>query len=190
MLSLQYRLLFIHLTEDACCLRADRGLTALSPPGAQTPTPLAGLLRVMTTQKYFTLGAGSAFDGSVNSSRGSNAMSFRPCSPHTPSFLTLLVVSANRVVEHYWKHRGGFVDCQHEMRLLFSTIPPSQWGPPKPSLRSDVFSPLFVCFDDCSLTISVWRSTRVICLRKIVRKQEAQPTRRHRFKVSNIYFKN
>lgn len=146
MLSLQYRLLFIHLTEDACCLRADRGLTALSLSGCpNAKPPLVGLLRVMTTQKYFTLGAGSAFDGSVNSSRGSNAVSFRPCSPHTPSFLTLLVVSANRVVEHYWKHWGGFVDCQHEMRLLFSTIPPSQWEPPKPSLRSDVFSPL-VCF--------------------------------------------
>lgn len=86
---------------------------------SKTPPTLGiGLLRVMTTQKYFTLGAGPAFCGSVNSGRRSNAMSFRPRSPHAPAFLTLLVVSANNSFE---KHRGHFVYCQHKMRLLFST---------------------------------------------------------------------
>lgn len=64
MLSFQYRLLFFQPTVHACCWRADRGLTS-----AQTPPPPSclGLLRAMTTQKYFTLGAGPAFCGSVNS---------------------------------------------------------------------------------------------------------------------------
>lgn len=125
MLSLQYRLLFIHQTEHASYWSVDCSLTSLSPLGAQTPPPTPSghwLLMVMTTQKYFTLGAGPAFCGSVNNGRSRNAMSFRP-TPLTPLlFLTLLVVSANREEEHYWKHRGVFVYCRHKMHLLFSTI--------------------------------------------------------------------
>lgn len=65
--------------------------------------------------------------------------------PHTPAFLTLLVVSANSVVEHYWKHWG-------DIKCIWS--PPSQWGSPKPLLEHDVFTPLLIHFDDSSLTIS------------------------------------
>lgn len=87
--------------------------TAASQPSGWPNTPPSGhrLLRVTTTQKYFTLGDGPVFCGSVNSGWTSNAMSFRPCSPHAPAFLTLLVVSANRELEHYRKPPGVFVYC-------------------------------------------------------------------------------
>lgn len=77
MLSLQYRLLFSHRTEHVTFWRVDCRLRSLKHPPITGPR----LLRVMTTQKYFTLGAGPAFCGSVNNSRGSNTMSFKPGSP-------------------------------------------------------------------------------------------------------------
>ncbi len=149
----------IHLTEHACCLRAEWGLLL---PQCPPSFPVPSLLRVMTTQKYFTLGAGFAFCGSVNSGLSSNAMSFRNGSPHTLTLLTLFLLSANRKVKLSWKHRGVSVCFPHKMHLLFFTIPPSQRGPPKPTLRSDVFTPLFRRFDDYNLTISGGRSIQII----------------------------
>lgn len=74
--------------------------------------------------------------------------------PHTPAFLTLLVVSANREVEHYWKHWG-------DLKCIW--FPPSQRGSPKPLLGHDAFTPLFIHFDDYSLTIGAGRrSTQII----------------------------
>lgn len=63
---------------------------SIEPSGCPPSTHPSRLLRVMTTQKHLTLGAGSAFCGSANSGQSSNAMSFRACSPHTPTFLHLL----------------------------------------------------------------------------------------------------
>lgn len=115
-------------------------------------------------------GLGLHFVGQWIAGWGSNAMSFRPDSPRTPLLsLHFSWYQQTERWEHYWKHRGVFVYCQHKMLLLFSTIPPSQRAPPppkKPLLRDDGFTP-FVRFHDYSLTISGGRSTQLIYLSKI-----------------------
>lgn len=167
MLSLQYRLLFIHLAEHACCSRAGRGLTALSPSGAQTPPSGPGLLRVMTTQKYFTLGAGSAFCGSVNSSRSSNAMSFRPCSPRTPCFpYTSCGISKQRGGT-LLKAPGSFCELPTQNAPTVFHHSTISVRAPKTSLRNDGFASLFIHFDDYCLTISGGRIAQIIYLSKI-----------------------
>lgn len=119
-----------------------------------------GLLRVMTTQKYFTLGAGFAFCGSVNSGQGSNAMSFRPCSPHTPCFpYTSCGISKQRSGT-----LGSFCGLPTSTVFHHSTISARAL---KPLLRSDVFAPLFIRFDEYGLTISGGRSTQIIYLSRI-----------------------
>lgn len=81
-----YNTSFSLATYRACLLpESDCGLPALGPLGARHPRlPQPALLRAMTIQRYFTLGAGFAFCGSVNSGQSSNAMSFRLCQPLTP----------------------------------------------------------------------------------------------------------
>lgn len=65
----------------ACLLRGQPH--SAEPPEYLThrhslPTLQPGLLRAMTKQKYFTLGVGSAFCGSLNSGQSSDATSFTP----------------------------------------------------------------------------------------------------------------
>lgn len=74
------------------------------------------LLRAMTTQKYVAVGAGSTFCGSVNSGQSSSVLSFRLCSPHTPAFPTLSVVSVN------WGGTLFKALGRNNMHLRFSAI--------------------------------------------------------------------
>lgn len=74
------------------------------------------LLKAMTTQKYVAVGAGSTFRGSLNSGQSSSALSFRLCSPHTPAFLTLSMVSVN------WGGTLFKALGSNNMHLRFSTI--------------------------------------------------------------------
>lgn len=74
-----------------------------------------------------------------------------------PAFLTLLVVSANREVEHYWKHRGVFVYCQHKIHLLFSTILTVR-GPPKNLVKKWWILAFVFTFQWLSTPVCVWSS--------------------------------
>lgn len=117
--------------------------TVASQRSAQTPHPPSGPLvpGAMTTQKYFTLGAGPEFCGSVNSGRSSNAMSFRACSPHTHSFpYTSRGISKQRGGP-LLKGLGSFL-CAANTECTYCFPALSQWGPPKPLLRNDGFTPL------------------------------------------------
>lgn len=83
---------------------AEEQTVASHQPKYPTTTPPSGpgLQWVMTTQKYFTPGAGPAFCGSVNSSPWQQCHVIQTLIPsQPPAFLTLLVVSANREVGHY-----------------------------------------------------------------------------------------
>ncbi len=144
------------------------GLTALSPPCAQTPPPLVpgfwGRWQHKSTSHW---GLGLHFVGQWTAAEAATPCHSDHAALTPPAFLTLLVVSANREVDHYWKHREVFVYCQNKMHLLFSTIPASQRGPPKPLLRNDGFPALFLRFDDYSLSTSGGRSTQIIYISKI-----------------------
>lgn len=145
MISLQYRLLFIHLTEHASCWSVDCSLTVLSPLGAQTPPPTPSghrLLMAMTTQKYFTLRAGPAFCGSVNNGRSSNAMSFRPA-PLTPLLYSHFFWYQQTERRNTIESIGEFL-CSADIKCSYCFPPFSQLGPPKSLLRNDGFSPLIL----------------------------------------------
>ena len=124
-------LFFIHLTEHVSCCRVDNGLTELTPSGWPNIPPSLwswGFRGQWQHKSTSHMGAGPQLFGSVNSGRSSNAMSFRSCSPHTPSLLTLLVVSADTEVYHFWKCGGVFVHRQNKMHpLFFSTL--TVWAP-------------------------------------------------------------
>lgn len=75
------------------------------------PTLQPGLLKAMTKQKYFTLGVGSAFCGSLNSGQSSDATSFTP-----PLFLSFWWHQQTEK----WNTIGSM--GTHKMHLQFSTI--------------------------------------------------------------------
>ena len=158
MLSLQYRLLFIHLTVHACCWRADSHQRPNTPSSSGRR-----LVRVMTTQKYFTLGAGSAFCGSVNGRPEQQRHVIQSLPPSHP--LLSLHFSWYQQTERWIKESTGELLCTANTKCTYC-FPPSQWGP-QPLLRTNGFTPLFICSDDYSLTISKERSTQIIYLSKI-----------------------
>lgn len=147
MLSLQYRLLFSHRTEHVTFWRVDCRLRSLKHPPITGPR----LLRVMTTQKYFTLGAGPAFCGSVNNSCGSNTMSFKPGSP-IPS-LSLHFLSYQQTEKWNTTESTGVFLCSTNMKCTYCFPPHSQWEPPKPLLRNDEFTRLCMHFYVYHLTV-------------------------------------
>lgn len=88
-----------------------------------------GLLRAMTTQRYFTLGAGPEFCGSVNSGRSSNAVSFRACSPSHPR-LSLHFSWYQQTGRWTTSERTGEFLCAANIECTYRFSPPlTAWVP-------------------------------------------------------------
>ena len=94
----------------------------------------------MTAQKYFTLGAGSAFCGSVNSRPEQQRRVIQTLLPSHP--LLSLHFSWYQQTE-----RWNTIESTGE--VLWTVFHHLSEGPTKPLLRNDGFAPLFIRFDDC-----------------------------------------
>lgn len=111
-------------SPNRACVLLESGLP---PQIAQTTTTPPhqdlGLLRAMTTQKCFTLGAGPAFCGSVNNGRSSNTMSFRPGSAHTSLQFSLHFLWYQQTERWNTAESTGEFLCSANVKmcLLFST---------------------------------------------------------------------
>lgn len=142
------------------CPAAECGLLphrSLAP--SLCPSLIAGLLRVMTAQKFFTQGVGPAFCGSASNGRCSNAMSFRPGSPsHAPPLKPHCSCGISKDRDGtLQKTPGSF--CVLQTWDLPAAFHNSQWETWKPLLRDDGFT--------CLIIMWIWRWILIIYLHTI-----------------------